>query len=160
VPRNLEISEPTWHRWRRQYGGMKADGAKRLRELETENARLKKLLAEEELDKAMLNELAEETSDPGSSPPRGRPVAAAVRGVPAAGLPHRPAAPFHPRPRGGRPRPRSCYAAGYGDRSGASAVEYPAPGSSDGGSRRTTRHPVAARCRAALPFGAAALGRL
>ena len=59
VLRHLEISEQTWHRWRNQYGGMKAGGAKRLRELETENARLKKLLAEAELDKAMLKELAE-----------------------------------------------------------------------------------------------------
>jgi putative transposase len=57
--RPLEISEPTWYGWRTQYGGMKADGAKRLRELETENAGLKKLLAEAELDKAMLKELAE-----------------------------------------------------------------------------------------------------
>ena len=59
VLRHLEISEQTWHRWRNQYGGLKADGAKRLRELETENAKLKKLLAEAELDKAMLKELAE-----------------------------------------------------------------------------------------------------
>jgi putative transposase len=59
VLRHLEISEATWNRWRNQYGGMKADGAKRLRELEVENARLKKLLAEAELDKAMLKELAE-----------------------------------------------------------------------------------------------------
>jgi len=46
-------------RRRSQYGGMKANEAKRLRELESENARLKKLLAEAELDKAMLKELAE-----------------------------------------------------------------------------------------------------
>jgi putative transposase len=59
VLRHLEISEATWSRWRNQYGGMKADGAKRLRELEIENSRLKKLLAEAELDKAMLKELAE-----------------------------------------------------------------------------------------------------
>ena len=57
--RHLEISEATWNRWRNQYGGMKAEGAKRLRELETENGRLKRLLAEAELDKAMLKELAE-----------------------------------------------------------------------------------------------------
>ena len=57
--RHLEISEQTWHRWRNQYGGMKADDAKRLNELEKENARLKKLLAEAELDKSMLKELAE-----------------------------------------------------------------------------------------------------
>ena len=59
VARHLEISEQTWHRWRNQYGGMKADDAKRLKELEKENARLKKLLAEAELDKSMLKELAE-----------------------------------------------------------------------------------------------------
>ena len=56
---HLEIAESTWTRWRSQYGGMRADEAKRLRQLESENARLKKLLAEAELDKAMLKELAE-----------------------------------------------------------------------------------------------------
>jgi putative transposase len=59
VQRHLEVAESTWNRWRAQYGGMKADEAKRLRQLEVENARLKKLLAEAELDKAMLKELAE-----------------------------------------------------------------------------------------------------
>ena len=59
VCRHLEIAESTWHRWLSQYGGMKASDAKRLKELEGENARLKKLLAEAELDKAMLKELAE-----------------------------------------------------------------------------------------------------
>lgn len=59
VARHLEISEQTFHRWRNQYGGMKADDAKELRDLRKENAQLKKLLAEAELDKAMLKELAE-----------------------------------------------------------------------------------------------------
>ena len=59
VLRHLEVAQATWNRWRNQYGGMKATEAKRLRELETENGRLKKLLAEAELDKAMLKELAE-----------------------------------------------------------------------------------------------------
>ncbi len=59
VCRQLEIAESTWHRWLAQYGGMKANDAKRLKELEGENTRLKKLLAEAELDKAMLKELAE-----------------------------------------------------------------------------------------------------
>ena len=59
VCRHLEIAESTWHRWLAQYGGMKANDAKRLKELEAENARLKKLLAEAELDKSMLKELAE-----------------------------------------------------------------------------------------------------
>jgi putative transposase len=59
VCRHLEIAESTWHRWLAQYGGMKANDAKRLKELEGENARLKKLLAEAELDKLMLKEIAE-----------------------------------------------------------------------------------------------------
>ena len=59
VLRYLEVSESSWNRWRNQYGGMKANEARRLRELESENARLKRLLAEAELDKAMLKELAE-----------------------------------------------------------------------------------------------------
>jgi transposase-like protein len=59
VCRRLEIAESTWHRWLAQYGGMKANDAKRLKELEGENARLKKLLAEAELDKLMLKEIAE-----------------------------------------------------------------------------------------------------
>ncbi len=67
VVRHLEIAESTWNRWRAQYGGMKADEAKRLRQLETENARLKKLLAEAELDKAMLKELAEGNFQPRSA---------------------------------------------------------------------------------------------
>lgn len=59
VCRQLEIAESTWARWLAQYGGMKAEDAKRLKELEGENARLKKLVAEAELDKLMLKELAE-----------------------------------------------------------------------------------------------------
>ncbi len=59
VLRTLEISEATWNRWRSQYGGMKASAAKRLRELEAENVRLKKLVANQALDIDMLKELAE-----------------------------------------------------------------------------------------------------
>ena len=59
VCRQLGIAESTWHCWVAQYGGMKANDAKRLKELEGENARLKKLLAEAELDKLMLKEIAE-----------------------------------------------------------------------------------------------------
>lgn len=55
----LAISEQTLYRWRREYAGMQADEIKRLKQLEEENRRLKKLLAEAELDKAMLKELAE-----------------------------------------------------------------------------------------------------
>jgi putative transposase len=59
VVQTLEISEQTFHRWRNQYGGMKAEEAKRLKELEEENRRLKKLLAEAEVDKAILKEALE-----------------------------------------------------------------------------------------------------
>jgi transposase-like protein len=59
VCRHLQIAESTWNRWVAQYGGMKPNDAKRLKELEGENTRLKKLLAEAELDKAMLKEIAE-----------------------------------------------------------------------------------------------------
>lgn len=52
----LEISEQTLSRWRNQYGGMKSEEAKRLKELDEENKRLKQLLAEAELDKAILKE--------------------------------------------------------------------------------------------------------
>ena len=58
VCRNLQIAESTWHRWVAQYGGMKANDAKRLKELEGENARLKWLLADAELDRDMLREIA------------------------------------------------------------------------------------------------------
>ena len=58
VLRTLEISEATWNRWRAQYGGLKATEAKRLKELESENARLKKLVANQALDIDMLKELA------------------------------------------------------------------------------------------------------
>ena len=59
VLRHLEVSEATRNRWRNSYGGTKADEARRLKELERENGRSKKLLAEAELDEAMLEELAE-----------------------------------------------------------------------------------------------------
>jgi transposase-like protein len=58
VCQKLGVSEPTLHRWRNQYGGMKQDEAKRLKELEVENARLQRLVAELALDKQMLQEVA------------------------------------------------------------------------------------------------------
>jgi transposase-like protein len=56
VCQRLEVSEQTFHRWRNQYGGMKAQEAKRLKELEQENTRLKKLVADLSLDKQILEE--------------------------------------------------------------------------------------------------------
>ena len=57
VCRHLEIAESTWHRWRNQYGGMKADDAKELKDLRRENQRLKKIVADQALDIDMLKEL-------------------------------------------------------------------------------------------------------
>lgn len=56
--RQIGITDQTYYRWRREYGGMKTDQAKRLKELERENARLKRLLADAEIDKAILREAA------------------------------------------------------------------------------------------------------
>ena len=58
VTRDLGISEATFHRWKARYGGMSSQEAKRLKELEKENARLKKLLAEKELDIDILKEVS------------------------------------------------------------------------------------------------------
>jgi hypothetical protein len=90
VLRHLEVSEATLHRWRNQYGGMKAEGAKRLRELERENGRLKQVVAEQALDIQALKEISRETSEPGAQAPCGRDVHGAFRafreeGVPAGG---------------------------------------------------------------------------
>jgi len=54
--RKLGVSEQTYYRWRKEYGGMRVDQARRLKELETENSRLKKLVADLSLDNAILKE--------------------------------------------------------------------------------------------------------
>ena len=56
--RKLSITEQTYYRWRREYGGMRVEQAKRLKELEKENNRLKKLVADITLDNAILKEAA------------------------------------------------------------------------------------------------------
>ena len=58
ICRKLGITEQTYYRWRREYGGLRVDQARRLKELERENARLKKLLADQALDVAILREAA------------------------------------------------------------------------------------------------------
>ena len=57
VCRKLEVSEATYHRWAKQYGGLKDSEIKRLRELEKENSRLKKLVADQALDVSILKEV-------------------------------------------------------------------------------------------------------
>ena len=59
VCQKLAVSENTFHRWRAQYGGLKADDAKRLKELEAENERLKRLVAQLALDKQLLQEVVQ-----------------------------------------------------------------------------------------------------
>jgi len=54
--RTLSVSEQTYYRWRNEYGGMRIDQAKRLKEIEKENSRLRKLVADLSLDKAILKE--------------------------------------------------------------------------------------------------------
>ena len=58
VARRLGVAEPTYYRWRREYGGLRVDQAKRLKELERENGRLKRLVADQALDNAMLRDVA------------------------------------------------------------------------------------------------------
>lgn len=59
VLQSLEIAEATYHRWRNQYGGMKSSEAKRLKELEEENRKLKEIVAEQQLDIKMLKHISE-----------------------------------------------------------------------------------------------------
>ena len=58
VARELGVSEATYHRWRNRYGGMNLSETKRLRELEKENARLKKIVAEQAVDISILKEVS------------------------------------------------------------------------------------------------------
>ena len=58
IAKELGVSENTYHRWRNQFGGMKADDVKRLRELERENQRLKRIVANQALDIDGLREIA------------------------------------------------------------------------------------------------------
>ena len=58
VCKQLEVTEQTYYRWRKEYGGLRLDQAKRLRELERENTRLKRLVADQALDNSILREAA------------------------------------------------------------------------------------------------------
>jgi len=95
VCRQLEVVEATFHRWRSQYGGMKADDAKQLKELQVENDRLKRLVAEQALDKQILEAERDrggsvkggENGEPGAPQGGGARGANDVGGVGAPGLP-------------------------------------------------------------------------
>ena len=62
VSRKLGVTEQTYYRWRKEYGGMRVEQARRLKELEKENARLKRLVADISLDNAILKEVAKGNS--------------------------------------------------------------------------------------------------
>jgi transposase-like protein len=62
VCRKIEVTDVTFYRWRKEYGGMRVDQARRLKDLELENVRLKKLVADLSLDKAILQEAAQGNS--------------------------------------------------------------------------------------------------
>ncbi len=67
VCKHIGVAEQTYYRWRKEYGGMKVDQAKRLKDLEKENARLKKLVAKLSLDKQMLQEVAKGRLEQGAA---------------------------------------------------------------------------------------------
>ena len=70
VCKALEVSEATYHRWRAQYGGMKADDVKRLKEARAGERQLKRLVADKELENLALKELAKGNSEPVAPAPR------------------------------------------------------------------------------------------
>ena len=106
--RRIGVSEQTFYRWRSEYGGLRVDQARRLKQLETENSRLKRAVAELTLDNQILKEAGRETSEPRPSPPLRRTRRGSTGGVGAAGLQGAGATPLHPAPR----------AAGQGRRAG------------------------------------------
>ena len=65
--KQIGVSEQTFYRWRKEYGGMRVDQAKQLKELEKENLRLKRLVADLSLDNQILKEVTEGTSKPGET---------------------------------------------------------------------------------------------
>ena len=104
VLKELEVSEATYHRWRAQYGGMKADDVKRLKELEAENAKLKRIVADQVWTSRGSRSCRGETSEPGAST-SGRPGVAGPAGdVGASGVPAGRAASLHPASRAPRRR--------------------------------------------------------
>ncbi len=85
--KQLEVTEQTYYRWRKEYGGLRTDQAKRLRELERENARLKRLVADQALDNSISGRLPRETSEPAATA-RGRDARARKAGrLRASGVP-------------------------------------------------------------------------
>ena len=89
VARHLQVSEQTYHRWRAQYGGMKADDVKRLKELERENQQLKRIVANKEIEIDALREVARGTGEPGPAASGGPDACGPQGAVRASGMPDR-----------------------------------------------------------------------
>jgi putative transposase len=85
--KRLGVSEQTFYRWRIKYGALKEDEAQRLKALEQENSRLKKIVAEQALDISMLKDLQRGNGEPDAPAGRGRLFAASAQGVGASGVP-------------------------------------------------------------------------
>jgi putative transposase len=98
ICRHLEISVPIYQCWRHQFKAMRPEDVVRLKALEKENARLKRLLADKELDIDMLGEVARGNSDPGATSTGGHPSAGPLRGARASGVSVRGSTPVLPAP--------------------------------------------------------------
>ena len=99
--KRLGISEQTFYRWRIKYGALKEDEAQRLKALEQENSRLKKIVAEQALDISLLRDLQRETGEPGAPSCRCPLPGEAAAGVGASGVSAGRSAPLHPALRAG-----------------------------------------------------------
>jgi len=95
IAAELGVSAATLYNWRRAYGGMDTDAAKELKELREQNGRLKRLLAEAELEKDALREVAKGNSEPGCQAPRRGHAHHHVEHVGTVGVQGRWAGPFH-----------------------------------------------------------------
>ena len=98
ISRELGITEQTYYRWRREYGGMKVSQARRLKELERENGRLKRAVADLTLDKLILEEAARGTSEPRAPTTLCGACTSAARGVGEESVPGARAATHDPAP--------------------------------------------------------------
>jgi putative transposase len=85
--RRIGVTEQAYYRWRKEYGGLKVDQARRMKDLEKENARLRRAVSDLTLDKLILQEAPGETSEPCAAPALYRSHQRHDAGVRAAGLP-------------------------------------------------------------------------
>ena len=97
--RGIGVTEVTYYRWRQEFGGLKTAQVKRMKELEAENARLRRAVSDLTLDKMISRRLQRETSEPRASPCLHRPCSIRVEAVRATGLSCARTAPFDTTPR-------------------------------------------------------------